>query len=145
MERFFALKSPAGSVADPAKRARGYQMGTRLPSRNCMAIRHGHSFICSTGEAGSVGSTSDNTPASMYSTVGSAARRMYHSLSDAANMQTSVLPVGAYSQQSHQQFSISSEATARSAVAAQLLNSTLMRYRDECSRACSVLCAVFVA
>ena len=69
-----------------------------------MAMRHGHSFICSTGEAGSVSSTSDNTPASIAAQwAPQLAPNVPRSLADAANMQTSVLPVGDYSQQSHQQ------------------------------------------
>ena len=68
---------------------------------------------------------------------------MSNSRAEAPNMQISVLPVGDY-RESATSSSISSEASEkRNRTASQ--QHTLIRYRDECSRACSVLCAVFVA
>ena len=109
--------------------------------------RHRQSFICSTGEAGSDSSdssTSDSTPASIAEQLGSAAGAECPTASRRLQTCKSACGQSASTVSKATSSTISSEASEkRNRTASQ--QHTLIRYRDECSRACSVLCAVFVA
>ena len=100
MERLLTLKFPA-----PASGQQGIPL--RFPWSCDRVYQPQDSNDSSTSEASSISrasSTNDSMPASIASSARLRSwRRMSHSLADAANMQTSVLPPGDYSQQSHQQ------------------------------------------
>ena len=113
-------------------------------------MRHGHSFICSTGEAGSVSSTSDSTsdstPASIAAQLGSAAAPNVRPASPSSSHATQ--RAASRRLQAAKPLAVASAARPARSATAQLLSSThSIQYCDECvcSRACSGLCTVFVS
>ena len=102
-------------------------------------MRHGHSFICSTGEAGSVSSTSDSTsdstPASIAAQLAPQLRRMSDSLAARLQPCKSACCQSAITGSKATSSSISHEASEkRNRTASQ--QHTLIQYRDECVFSC---------
>ena len=137
------FKVPRASVADPAKRATQSHPHVCRPATVWPCATDTASFAVPAKPAASAAPATTHQQVLQHSGLRSW-RRTSHAASPMLQTCKPACCQSATSVSKATSSSISREASEkRNRTASQ--QHTLIRYRDECSRACSVLCAVFVA